>query len=203
MLLEAILYALSGFFMKFSDDALDMENNTLLGVMGGIICVVGIGYLSVNFTDAATIFLAILLGTLFSGKVDKVGHLVTLIIFLAILAVFGIPEIGLIALAMCTIAAWLDEVGNDRESLKGVKIVETFFNYRCTMKITVLVLSILGGLQMIYPQIMGVNSQLLGMNLFQPVTFIYFILFDLAYEMAGLKFNRIYDGIKGIYRVMS
>ncbi len=202
MLLEAILYALSGFFMKFSDDALDMENNTILGVIGGIICVVGIGYLSVNFTDAATIFLAILLGTLFSGKVDKVGHLVTLIIFLAILAVFGIPEIGLIALAMCTIAAWLDEVGNDRESLKRVKIVETFFNYRCTLKITVLALSILGGLQMIYPQ-MGMNSQLMGMNLFQPVTFIYFILFDLAYEMAGLKFNRIYDGIKGIYRVMS
>jgi len=190
MILEAILYASSGFFMKFSDDALDMENNTLLGVVSGLICVAGIGYLSVNFPDAATIFLAILIGTLFSGKVDKLGHIVTLVIFLAILAIFGLPSIGLGALIICTLAAWVDEVGNDHESLKGKKIVETFFNYRFTMKIAVLVLALLG---IFYP------LQLQG---FHPLTFIYFLLFDLAYEMAGLKFNRIYDGIKGIYRVI-
>jgi len=190
MILEAILYASSGFFMKFSDDALDTENNTLLGVISGLICVAGIGYLSVNFPDAATIFLAILMGTLFSGKVDKLGHIVTLVIFLAILVIFGLPSIGLGALIICTLAAWVDEVGNDRESLKGKKIVETFFNYRFTMKIVVLALALLGAF---YPvQFQG----------FQPVTFIYFILFDLSYELAGLKFNRIYDGIKGIYGVI-
>ena len=43
MILEAVLYALSGFFMKFSDDALDMENNTRLGIIGGLICVAAIG----------------------------------------------------------------------------------------------------------------------------------------------------------------
>jgi len=190
MILEAILYASSGFFMKFSDDALDTENNTILGVISGLICVAGIGYLSVNFPDAATIFLAILMGTLFSGKVDKLGHIVTLVIFLAILVIFGLPSIGLGALIICTLAAWVDEVGNDRESLKGKKIVETFFNYRFTMKIVVLALALLGAF---YPvQFQG----------FQPVTFIYFILFDLSYELAGLKFNRIYDGIKGIYGVI-
>lgn len=196
MILEAVLYALSGFFMKFSDDALDMENNTRLGIIGGLICVAAIGYLSVNFVDAATIFLAILLGTLLAGKVDKMGHLVTLAIFVGILFIFGIPEIGLAALIICTAAAWLDEVGNDRESLKGVKILETFFQYRCVLKIAVLVLAVGGGLQMIYP-----HFQIPGVNLFQPVTFLYFILFDVAYEMAGLKFNRIYDGLKGLYRV--
>jgi hypothetical protein len=188
MILEAILYASSGFFMKFSDDALDMENNTLLGVISGLICVAGIGYLSVNFPDATTIFLAILIGTLFSGKVDKLGHIVTLVIFLAILAIFGLPSIGLGALIICTLAAWVDEVGNDRQSFKGKKIVEIFFNYRFTMKIAVLALALLGAF---YP-----------LQGFQPVTFIYFILFDMAYEVAGLKFNRIYDGIKGIYRVI-
>lgn len=58
------------------------------------------------------------------------------------------------------------------------------------MKIAVLVLALLG---IFYP------LQLQG---FHPLTFIYFLLFDLAYEMAGLKFNRIYDGIKGFYRVI-
>jgi hypothetical protein len=51
---------------------------------------------------------------------------VTLVIFLAILAIFGLPSIGLGALIICTLAAWVDEVGNDRERFKGKKIVETF-----------------------------------------------------------------------------
>jgi len=197
MFLEAALYALSGFFMKFSDDALDEKNNTILGVASGILCVAGIGYLAVNFPDAATIFLAILLGTLLSAKVDKLGHLVTFIIFLVILFIWGIPTIGLISLALCTLAAWLDEVGNDRESLKGIKIVETFFKYRFCLKIMVLILSILGGLTIIFP------LQIPGINFFQPVTFIYFMLFDLAYELAGLKFDRIYEGLHHIYRIIS
>jgi hypothetical protein len=192
--LEAMLYALSGFFMKFSDDAMDLKNNTALGVVSGLICVVAIGYLALNFSDAATIFLAILLGTLLSAKVDKLGHLVTLLVFVAILFVWGIPTIGILTLAICTIAAWLDEVGNDRESLKGIKLVETFFNYRCALKIVVLIFSILGGLSL--------NYQIPGMNFFQPITFIYFMLFDLAYELAGLKFHRIYDGLNSIYRVI-
>lgn len=194
MFLEAALYALSGFFMKFSDDAMDQKNNTLLGVISGILCVAGIGYLAVNYSDAATIFLAILLGTLISAKVDKIGHFVTLIFFVAILFIWGLPPIGIITLAICTIAAWLDEVGNDRKSFKGMKIVETFFNYRCALKIVVLILSILGGLQLTY--------QIPGLSFFQPITFIYFMLFDLAYELAGLKFDRIYDGLHGIYRVI-
>jgi hypothetical protein len=187
MFLEAALYALSGFFMKFSDDAMDKKNNTVLGVISGILCVAGIGYLAVHYSDAATIFLAILLGTLLSAKVDKIGHLATLLIFMAILFIWGIPTIGLITLAICTVAAWLDEVGNDRESLKGIKIVEKFFNYRCALKIVILIFSILGGLQMVYPILIP------GLDFFQPITFIYFMLFDLAYELAGLKFDKIYN----------
>ena len=194
VLLEAILYSLSGFFMKFSDDAMDLKNNTALGVTSGLICVAAIGYLAVNFQDAATIFLAILLGTLLSAKVDKLGHLITLIVFVSILFVWGIPTIGIITLAICTAAAWLDEVGNDREQFKGIKIVEKFFNYRCALKIVVLIFSILGGLQL--------TNQIPGMNFFQPITFVYFILFDLAYELAGLKFDRIYDGLNRVYRVI-
>lgn len=194
MLLEAALYALSGFFMKFSDDSMDKKNNHILGVISGIICVLGIGYLSVNFSDAATIFLAILMGTLLSAKVDKLGHLTTLIVFVAIMFIWGIPSIGIITLALCTVAAWVDEVGNDRKSLKRTKILEIFFKYRCALKIMVLILCLLGGLQ--------ITSNVTGLNLFQPITFIYFILFDLAYEMAGLKFDITYNGLQRIYRVI-
>ncbi|HHY01015.1 MAG TPA: hypothetical protein GX531_06565 [Methanothermobacter sp.] len=193
MFLEAALYALSGFFMKFSDDAMDLKNNHILGVVSGIVCVVGIGYLAVNFSDAATIFLAILLGTILSVKVDKLGHMTTLIIFVVILFIWGIPTIGIITLALCTMAAWLDEVGNDRKSFKKIKVVETFFKHRCAMKIMVFILCLLGCLQL--------TNTVNGLYFFQPITFIYFILFDLAYELAGLKFDSIYDGLQGIDRV--
>lgn len=105
----------------------------------------------------------------------------------------GIPSIGIITLTLCTMAAWLDEVGNDRKSFKKIKILEPFFKYRCALKIMVLILCLLGGLQL--------TNTVTGLYFFQPITFIYFILFDLFYELAGLKFDSIYDGLQGIGRV--
>ncbi len=194
MLLEAVLYALSGFFMKFSDDSMDLEDDHMLGIICGIICVVGIGYLSVTFSDAATIFLAILLGTLLSAKIDKLGHILSLILFMVILFIWGVPSIGVITLVLCTVAAWADELGNDRKSFQRIKILEIFFKYRCALKVTVLIMCLLGGLNL--------SWKISGLEFFQPITFIYFMLFDLAYELAGLKFDRIYNGLHGIYRVI-
>jgi hypothetical protein len=196
MFIEALIFFLSGFLMKISDDSQDLKNNTLLGVVSGMISVACIGYLAVTYSDATTIFLAILLGTLLSGKVDRLGHLVTLLVFLGILAIFGIPTIGIISLAICTIAAWLDEMDNDSEILKkkkfkGKKTIEFFFQYRPALKIAVFLLALLGGLPISYT----------GLNSFQPITFIYFMLFDLAYEIAGSRFDSIYDGLQGIFRV--
>jgi len=71
-----------------------------------------------------------------------------------------------------------------------------FFEYRFTLKIAVLVFAILGLLQSIYP-----GLKIPGVQYFLLQTFVYFILFDLFYELAGLKFNTIYDGLNSIFRV--
>jgi hypothetical protein len=196
MFSEALIYFFSGFLMKISDDSQDLKNNTLLGVVSGVLSVACIGYLAVTYSDATTIFLAILLGTLLSGKVDQLGHLATLLVFLVILAIFGIPTIGIMTLAICIIAVWLDEMGNDskilkKKKFKGKKPIEFFLQYRPALKITVFLLAFLGGLPISYS----------GLDFFQPITFIYFMLFDLAYEIAGSRFDSIYDGLKGIFRV--
>jgi hypothetical protein len=192
----ALIYFLSGFLMKISDDFLDLKNNTLLAVFSGILSMACIGYLAVTYSDATTIFLAILLGTLLSGKVDRLGHLVSLLFFLGILAIFGIPTIGVMSLAICIMAAWLDEIGNDSKILKknkfrGKKAIEFFLQYRPALKISVFLLAFLGGLPVVYS----------GLNFFQPITFIYFMLFDLAYEIAGLRFDNIYNGLQSIFRI--
>ncbi|HNS25737.1 MAG: hypothetical protein QM405_07695 [Euryarchaeota archaeon] len=194
MLIEAIFYPLAGFFMKISDDALDEKKNMGLAVFSGLICVLAIGYLSVNSSDAATIFIGIMVGTFLSGKVDRLAHIITLIIFLSILVIFGIPPLGIIALLICTIAAYLDEMGNDSSWLKSKKKLNIFFKYRLALKLAVLFLAMGGLIQYLHPEYSGII-------LFQPETFIYFLLFDLAYEVAGLLFNTIYEGLNGKFGI--
>jgi hypothetical protein len=182
MIIEAILYPLAGFFMKISDDAQDEKKNTVLAVFAGFICVLAIGYLSVSSSDAATIFIGILVGTLLAGKVDRLAHIVTLIIFISILAIFGVPSVGIVALLICTAASYLDEIGNDASWLKGKRKLNIFFKYRLALKLAVFSLAMGGLVNYIYPEFLGIIF-------LQPITFIYFLLFDLAYEVAGLFFK--------------
>ncbi len=112
-MLEILFYSLSGLFMKVSDDAQDQKNNILLGVVAAVICGITIGYLAVTNADAACIFLAILIGTVLAWKVDCLNHILSLLIFIGIIMIFGFPTIGIITLAVCAAAAFLDEIGND------------------------------------------------------------------------------------------
>ena len=192
---EPILYALSGFFMKLSDDAYDRKKNIGLAIVAGVLCGLFIGYLAVTSADAACIFIAILIGTVLSLKVDSLNHIAALILFVLIVVYIGIPSIGLITLIVCSFAAFLDEVGNDNSLIKN-KRVKLFFEYRFTLKIAVLSFALLGLLQSTYP-----GLKIPGVQYFLLPTFVYFLLFDLFYELAGLKFNTIYDGLNSIFRV--
>jgi hypothetical protein len=194
---EPILYALSGFFMKLSDDAYDKKKNIFLAAFAGMFCGLFIGYLAVTSADAACIFIAILVGTILSLKVDSLNHIVALLLFVLIVVYIGIPTIGIITLLICSIAAFLDEIGNDNSWIKSKgKKIEIFFEYRFTLKVTILIFAVLGILQNTYP-----GLKVPGVQYFLLQTFIYFILFDLFYEIAGLKFNAIYNGLDSFFRV--
>jgi hypothetical protein len=102
--------------------------------------------------------------------------------------------LGIAALLICTAAAYVDEIGNDASWLSGKRKLNLFFRYRLALKLAVLFLAIGGLIQYIYPKFSGIIF-------FQPETFIYFLLFDLAYEVAGLLFNTIYEGLNGKFRI--
>ncbi len=195
MNIEPVLYAFSGLFMKLSDDAYDRKKNIILAVVAGILCGLFIGYLAVTSADAACIFIAILIGTILSLKVDSLNHIAALLLFVLIVVYIGIPTIGIVTLLICSVAAFLDEVGNDNKWIKSRKL-KMFFEYRFTLKIAVLIFAILGLLQSTYP-----GLKIPGVQYFLLQTFVYFMLFDLFYELAGLKFNTIYDGLNSIFRV--
>lgn len=196
--LYPLFYALSGFLMKLSDDFYDIKNNKVLAVITGLLCVLCISYLAVSSSDAACIFIGVLIGNLLAFKVDTANHILSLIILSTILFIFGIPSIGILTLMVCTAAAFMDEVGHEASWIeKRSGLVKSFFEYRFTLKIAVLIFSILGLLQIFVPL-----PQINGLQYFQPQTIIYFLLFDVFYEVAGSKFDAIYNALCRIFRVL-
>lgn len=194
-MLEILLYPLSGFFMKISDDMHDKRNNRILGILAGILCGLFIGYLVTVNVDAAYIFFGVFIGTFLSKKVNCVNHIVTAIIFLIIVFLLGFPAIGIVTLAICSIAAFIDEIGNDNEKIyRKSKLLETFFEYRFTLKTVIFVLAVFGILSSFYPAF-----QVYGVHFMEIQTLIYFLMFELAYEFAGLKFDAIYDRVYNIF----
>lgn len=196
-MLEILFYSLSGLFMKVSDDAHDRKHNTLLGIVAAVICGVTIGYLAVTSADAACIFLAILIGTVVAWKVDCLNHLLSLLIFVGIIIILGFPTIGILTLAVCALAAFLDELGNDSQWAAQRRYVKDFFQYRFALKIVILIFTVLGMLTALYP-----GLQISGLQFFTPLTFIYFLCFEISYELMGLKFNALYDRVESLLGVI-
>ncbi|MDR1819032.1 MAG: hypothetical protein LBR15_02135 [Methanobrevibacter sp.] len=175
----AILYGLSGFLMKLSDDEYDENNDkiisSLLGIFAGLIC----GFLASHDTNATYIFLGILIAALLSLKIDGIHHVVTLITFTTTYLFFGLINLNIFILAICVVSAFIDEIGNDKEYIyKRSRFFKVFFDYRFTMKIAIFSLSVLGLVNILY----GFEISFIGF--LAPETIVYFLLFELSYETA-------------------
>ena len=170
-LILAILFIISGFFMKYSDDLFDVNHNLKLASIFSLVCGLASGLATVGDSGAAYIFIAILVGNLIVLKVDGIHHLISLIVFVVICLIWGIPNIYLPILFVCILAAILDEVGHELLTNDNNMFIALFFEYRFVMKIVVFLLAIFGA--------------------FDILIFIYFILFELSYVVSGLVFEKL------------
>ncbi len=162
-MLEILLYPLSGFFMKISDDMHDKKNNKILGILAGVLCGLFLGYLVTISVDAAYIFFGVFIGTFLAKKINCINHIITAAIFLIVAFLIGFPAIGIITLAICTVAAFIDEIGNDNKKIYAKsRILETFFEYRFTLKTAIFVLALFGFLSSIYPAFQSLWSPFHG-----------------------------------------
>lgn len=167
----ALLFILSGFFMKYSDDLYDVNHDVTLSTILGIICAIASVAASLYSAEAAYIFISILIGNLIVLKVDGIHHIVTLIVFAVILFIFGIPNLGLVILLICILGSIGDEIGHELISTRTDNtFLNFFFEYRFVMKIVVLLLAFCG--------------------VFDIWIFFCFILFELAYVAAEIVFER-------------
>lgn len=196
MIVDAICFSLSGYFMKASDEFMDEKNNLLWAIVTGVLCVFFTVYVSVRNGDATCIFISILVGTALANKVDNIPHILSAILFIAMLIIIGMPHFSLLCLLFCIIAAYLDEKGNDlmdEKEEKGLSLnfLEKLLKYRYLMKITIFILSFLGLIQILFPHMFYVDGLF-----FEPITIIYFYLFDLFYEFS----NVLTDGFNNIFQ---
>ena len=160
----AILFLLSGFFMKFSDDLFDENHDLIFASVFGILCAITSAAATFYSIEAAYIFLAILIGNLIALKVDGIHHIITLILYIVICLVFGLPELSLTILLICILSAFLDEVGHELISkVTESRFLNLFFEYRFVMKVVILILAICG--------------------IFSIWIFVCFISFEIAYEI--------------------
>jgi hypothetical protein len=181
--------------MKLSDDEYDEKSNKLIAVIIGIVCGITIAFLASNNIDASYIFIGILIGTALSFKIDGIHHIATLLVFLLLYLIWGIfntngsilADLSLITLLICIISAFIDEIGNDNKWIYSKsKFLKFFFDYRFTMKLAILFLAILG----YYQTITGFSLPFIDFLSFS--TFIFFILFELSYELANIVFNKYF-----------
>ncbi len=165
-----ILFFLSGFFMKFSDDAYDVDGNKRIAIIFSVLCGVCSAFASVLDIGAAYIFISILIGNFIALKVDGIHHMIALILFIVILLAFGIPPVNIFILIICICGASLDEVGHEMASnFTDNSFVLFFFEYRFVMKIVLFLLAVCGVISFL--------------------TFVMFILFEVSYLLAGVVFE--------------
>ena len=158
--------------MKFSDDLYDVKHDLISASVFSVLCAITCGLAAISDIGAAYIFIAILIGTLLAFKVDGAHHILCLIIFIIICLAFAIPNVNLIVLLICVVAVLVDEIGHETISkFTTNKVLNFFFEYRFFMKIIVLILAI-GGVFNIW-------------------VFIYFLLFEIAYVLAGFAYKKL------------
>lgn len=166
-----ILFIISGFFMKYSDDLYDVNHELTFSTLLGIICAIASALASIYSSEAAYLFISILIGNLIVLKVDGLHHIITLIVFLAILLIAGIPNLGLVILLICILGMISDEIGHELiPKMTDDRFLNLFFEYRFVMKVVVLLLALCG--------------------VFDIWIFVCFILFEISYVGAGIVFEK-------------
>ena len=170
----ALSYFFSGFFMKLSDDEYDEKSNKAMAIVLGIVCGLFTAYACSIDLDAACIFIAILIGNILAFKVDGIHHIATMASFIIAFLFLGLQSftyLSIITIIICMIGAIIDEIGNDNEKIYSKsKFLEYFFDYRFALKVVILFLVLIGLL-----------------NIW---SFIYFLWFEIAYEIARVFFEK-------------
>ncbi|MFW9843175.1 MAG: hypothetical protein ACFFEV_01235 [Candidatus Thorarchaeota archaeon] len=173
-------YFLAGLTLKIGDDLLDELDKpnlswvplALAGILFGLI-------MTVSEWDLALLG-SIVIGVIVSGKVNRLQFIVGFVLIFAVVLLVGIPVISswldwLTLVIMMFLAAVLDERGNEWTDQEVSPGAYKFFEYRFTMKVSVILISLIWPL--LFPAAIGLW------------------FFDFGYELVGWTVKRNYTSV--------
>lgn len=173
-------YLLAGLTLKIGDDLLDDLDKpdlswvplALAGVLFGFI-------MTVSEWDLA-LMTSIIIGVIASGKVNRRQYAIGFVLIFIVVLFVGIPAISswldwLTVVIMLFLAAVLDERGNDWSNQDVSPRAYKFFEYRFTLKVSVILISLIWPL--LFPAAIGLW------------------FFDMGYEIAGWITRKNYNRV--------
>ncbi len=150
-------FFLLGALVKFIDDAFDEKAYPRkFALILAPITAIFWAYIMALDPMFAVLLTAIILGVIIKGKIDNVAFVIAVLCVYLVYFFFGVwhellTPFYLFLIVIIAIAGVLDEIGNDYVDNNQIfkkgffgKIVHYFFEYRFTMKLFVLFLSLLG-----------------------------------------------------------
>jgi len=163
-------YLCAGFTLKLGDDLLDETERPTFAWLPLAVSGILFGYLMTQTEWDLALLAAVVIGVLLSGKVNRPHFAVGFFLIALIMLVRGVPAVTdwlawSALLFMLFMASVLDEKGNDWTDEEVSPIAFKFFQYRFTLKLSVLLLTIP------WPQFLAAAVGLW--------------MFDLGYELAG------------------
>ncbi|MBN1924006.1 MAG: hypothetical protein JW791_04585 [Nanoarchaeota archaeon] len=146
MIIEILAAFLSGLLVKTVDNCednnllKDKNISVLLGALYGII----LGYL-ITVAPLPSFWIGILLGVVFAGKIDSIGHYTGLGFTLISLLYFGIPIISISLILLISLITLVEEWVNDEivDKNKVSGLVKSFLSIRPLLEITSIILAVI------------------------------------------------------------
>lgn len=140
----AIMFAISAFFMKISDDIVDngIKEGRIISSISGTIYGLIFGYLLIKSEYSAYVVASIVIGCLLAKKVDSLPHYIALAIIFFFTVVFGVPQIDPFLLIVFSLAGFIDEY--DRRFKNS--FLNFMFEYRFFLKAAFLFYSLISGI---------------------------------------------------------
>jgi S-adenosylmethionine decarboxylase len=141
MIFPALMF-LCGLLTKFTDNLVDQAYNPKqhwVVYAGGLGYGLAAGYLLASSKEFATAILAITIGVLLAGKIDARPHQLAIAAIFAFIAVFGLPGVSLVLVAVFAGLGLLDEFLNDfmdrlKEKRKANKALQRLVSARLSLE---------------------------------------------------------------------
>lgn len=146
-MIELLIAFFAGISVKLVDLAEDhgLKMNKVIKILFSIMYGLLIAYIISVVNILPELWIGILLGLLFAGKIDALGHYIGFGSAILFILMFGLPTVNpliiLLIAIICVLEEWVNDNIVDKKKVKGILL--NFLSIRPLLEITAIVFSII------------------------------------------------------------